>query len=472
MEEKYISDVIDLSKMDKRSFNLVYSFCGTGKTYFVGNHLVSYLQDVKPQEIIFVTSRSMVVEQQAKINDQNICKFDPHDTEIIRGWNGEIDLPDTLAAYGIQIMTIDKLIFMILDCASTGYETLKKAKVIIIDECHTLFSDMFIRDMKVLHVWLRDRVEFSDKILIGLTATPNILLDASKRWGVNINILNEEPLIRYKVKNLYCSEYEELEYICNDNRFAGKSIVMCYSVSDCYELQKLFKNSAVLISASNKEYDKLQMDYIRNFIIENETLPDTYINNGEVMPLDTLITTSTMREGINLQEKSCIRNVICCIPDELHVTQFVGRCRFNIENLIVVNTSIYREKYQNGYLYDKRAEFRAFMKNPNDHRWFDTVKILISDPNRQPEILKCKHNHLESCIDEKFLGCKVYLEKDKNLIVEQAKRDKIFDIPMRDYTFNRVMRYLEDTGKYNIETVRIFKKDISYSAKILIKNNS
>lgn len=472
MEEKYISDVINLNNLDTKCFNLVYSFCGTGKTYFVGNHLLHYLGDVKPQEIIFVTSRSMIVEQQARINDQNICKFNPRNMDIIRSWNGESDIPTDMLDEGIQTMTIDKLIYMIMHCGSYDTETLEKAKVFIFDECHMLFSDMFIRGMDILHLWIYLQIKRGDKIFIGLTATPNILIQAERDWSVRINLLNEEPLMHYKVRNLYCTRFNELEQIAKDPRFTGKTMIMCYSVNNCFELQRYFPNSAVLISPSNKKYIPEEMDSVRDYIVENETLPDTFMRDGKITPLDTLITTSTMREGVNLREESGIRNVICCIPDELHITQFAGRCRFDIENLIVVYQCIHREKYQNQYLYDKRMEFREFMNNPEDRMWFDTIKHLLVDPTKSPEILHYQHSYLETCIDNRFLECKIYLDEDKDYIIQQAKKDKIFNLPNQCYTFNRIMRYLEDSGKYTIKTTRIYENDRTYSAKIIIKNIS
>jgi len=172
-----------------------------------------------------------------------------------------------------------------------------------------------------------------------MTATPSILEFYQQNWGITINRLNDEILINYKTKQLHCTDFDTIPYIITTNQIVGKTIIMCYSVSDCYKLKEKIPNSAILISKSSSKYLP-EMDSIRNYIIQNEILPETYLEVSErdnktkqplifeEIPLKVLITTSTLREGINLKEESGVKNVISCFSDELHLVQFAGRCRF------------------------------------------------------------------------------------------------------------------------------------------------
>ena len=89
---KYISDYIDFTKADKTKFNIVASGCGTGKTHWVANNIREYLPHIKASEMLFVTSRSLIVEQQAKVD--GITKFNLNNVIYIKHWNGERDSLD------------------------------------------------------------------------------------------------------------------------------------------------------------------------------------------------------------------------------------------------------------------------------------------------------------------------------------------------------------------------------------------
>ena len=83
------------------------------------------------------------------------------------------------------------------------------------------------------------------------------------------------------------------------------------------------------------------MNKIRQHIIKYESFPDNFIDDdGVEKELNVLIVTSTLREGVNLRKNSGVRNIVSCFSDELHIIQFVGRCRYSIDNLIVADTYI------------------------------------------------------------------------------------------------------------------------------------
>lgn len=473
---EYISDYIDLSLVNKKEFNIIASGTGTGKTYFVANELTKQMPNIKTYEILFVASRSLIVDQQAK--SEGISKYNIHNISFIDYWNGVEDSTAPIERKGIQIMTYDKIINILATQNVEGLETLNRIKVIIFDECHTLFSDKFIRDVEMLKVWIRDTLYTGSKAIIGMTATPNIIAYYQSEWGVITNRLNKEILINYKAKQLHCTNFDTIPYIIT-TKLEGKTIVMCYSLADCKKLKEDLPNSFILISKSNKEFTK-EMDRVRQYIIDNESLPDTFTDeDGNEKELDVLITTSTLREGVNLREKSGIRNVVCCFTDELHITQFMGRCRYNIDNLIVAETYINADNFNSSkYLTLCRSAFKDFMKSDDNTSWFHSVAHLV------------KHNSYDTKrfvlnIDEKrFIGYinknwlvpkgitdkseldryKIYRQEDKEEIIRMVVKCKLLKLYFSQITFNKVIELMENNLGYVVESKRgmINKKKHTY----------
>lgn len=473
-------------------FNIIASGCGTGKTYWISNKVIEHLPHIKPSEMLFVTSRSLIVEQQVK--EDGITKFNPNSKYNIRYWNGEEDSLEPLVAKGICIMTYDKIINILKTENAEGFETLSKIKIIFFDECHTIFSDSFIKDMESLKVWIRDTLYTNSKCIIGLTATPRILFFYQKEWGVSVKQLNKEILVNYKAKQLYCTNFNTLHFLLANKDIQGKTIVMCYSIDECYKLKEKIPNSFVLVSKSNSKYYMPEMNEIRDYIVENESLPDTYLEvferdkkskkpiKLERRNLEVLITTSTLREGVNLRETSGIKNVAISFTDELHISQWVGRCRYNIENLIVAETYIRTDNYnQQSYLAQSRNNYKEFMNDTNHTKWFDSISHLIDHDITKIRrfVLSNKEQIFTTYINTKWLvpsdisddeinKYRIYKQEDKDEIIKKTIDCQLIDLPKSHITFNRIVRFMSDTLGYTIEDGRFKLKRKQYRYKLII----
>lgn len=477
---KFISDEIKNMEVDKTSFNIISSGTGTGKTWFVVNELNKYFPNIRYSEILFITSRSLIVEQQSK--SKRISKYDMNNLVYINHWNGASDSTELLERKGIQIMTYDKIINILATKNIEGLETLNKIKLIIFDECHTLFSDKFIKDIEMLKVWIRDILYVGNKIILGMTATPNIIFYYQNEWGVTINQINSKVLINYKAKQLHCTDFDTIPYIITTNQIEGKTIIMCYSVDDCYKLKNKIPNSCVLVSKSNKSFTK-EMKKLREYIVKNESLPDTFIENKTEKKLKVLITTSTLREGVNLREESGVKNVICCFTDELHITQFMGRCRFNIDNLIVAHTYIRTDNFDtNSYLSKCREAFKDFMRNKNSTSWFDSISHLVehdvyktikfilgSEEKKFINYINSKWLVPDDILDKNQLDkYKIYKEEDKQEIIKKVIECKLLNLCASKITFNRVVDLMANSLGYSIESNRLKIKNKKYTYKLVI----
>lgn len=471
-------------------FNIVASGCGTGKTHWVANEVRRQFPYIRSSEMLFVTSRALIVEQQ--IRNKGITKFNPRSIVDIELWNGQRDNLDQISRKGIQIMTYDKIINIIKTKNAEGFRTLGKVKIIFFDECHTLFSDTFIQDMESLKIWIRTEIYNGIKYFVGLTATPRILFHSQKEWGVGLKQLNKDILVNYKAKQLYCTNFKSLHFLLANEGIQGKTIVMCYSIKDCYDLKKRIPNSFVLVSKSNSKYYMPEMDEVRNYIIEHESLPDTYLEvterNGKVptkserRKLEVLISTSTLREGINLREESGIKNVVICFTDEMHVSQWVGRCRYNIENLIVADTYIRTDNYTpDSYLTQSRNLFRDYKYNRDHTKWFDSIAHLVDHDITKIRNLFLNENEQKftayintkwlvpsGASDEEVKTYRIYRQEDKDEIVDKVVYYQLIALPDRYITFNKVIGFMQNTLGYVVETGRFRDNNKRYTYKLVV----
>lgn len=463
----FIANKVDLNNLCRRNFNLICSGTGTGKTWYIANEFKDYIKQygVKPHEILFIASRSLIVEQQSRV--QGISKYNKSNLLFIKHWNGQLDSTSILEQNKIIIMTYDKIIDILAKKNIEGLETLNRIKVIVFDECHTLFSDKFIKDIEMLKVWIRDQLYEGKKFFIGLTATPNIVAYYQKQWGVTINKLNKEILINYKAKQLHCTDFKTIPYIIA-TKLEGKTLVMCYSYSDCLKLKENIPNATILLSKSNKNFTD-EMDKIRKYIIENESIPDTFIDtDGVEKELDTLITTSTLREGVNLREDSGVKNIICCFTDELHITQFMGRCRYSIDNLIIADTYINADNYdKDNYLAKCRKSYQLFIENKNNVQWFNNIAHLVSHDIYDVKrfILNADEKKFIDYINRKWLvpkgifgeeldRYKIYKEQDKQEIINMVVKCNLLKLYYSQITFNKVVNLMINDLGYTVETKR------------------
>ena len=458
-----ILDLVNFKDIQTNKFNIIPLSTGTGKTYMMLKHFNLCFPNIKQYEVLFITSRSLTVDQQSK--SDSVEKYNKNNSLFVKHWSGEKNFLNAMQEKGIQIMTYDKIIDILIKKNSIGFQTLEKIKLVIIDECHTLFSDKFIKNIEAFKVWIRDIIYTKSKTFIGLTATPNILFYYKKQWGIEINDITDKEFCdsKYMAKQLYCTNFDTIPYLIK-NVLYGKTLIMCYSLSDCNKLKKDIDNSFILISKSNKNFTKA-MDKVRQYIVDNEDIPSTFVENGEEKELNVLITTSTLREGINLKGKCEIKNIICCFSDELHITQFVGRCRYNIENLIVADTYINSDNISDSYFKKCRKSFKQFIYGKENFSWFttishliehnafDTKKIILNKNEKQfVDFINNKWLVPKNMIDKKILEkYRIYRKEDKDEIINMAIKCKLFDLFFYRITFNRIINFMMNDLGYTVE---------------------
>lgn len=362
----YISDLITGHESFRpHAFNLITAGCGAGKSYFVAHHLPILFSDVEPRDIIFVTSRAITVDQQAHEYGSAVVKFDPEDAAVIGYWNA--DPAAVVLNNKMRLMTYDKLVTILTEHNRPEATALASARIIVLDECHALVSDTFIRGIESVRVWLKWALAATDKICIGLTATPGILYASQQQHGLPLNSVLDVPLVPHKAKNLRLIDKSHLLELLQPNALPGKTLVLHNNRSEMSEWVHEVPGSALLVSASSN-YSTKKMETIRRHIVLHSDLPKS---------LRVLFATTTLREGVTIAPGSDVRNIVTVLPDEMHVTQFLGRCRYDVENLIVVYAQeITNYPEHSDYISEQRQSFVDYYYGQKSD-WFKSIADLV-----------------------------------------------------------------------------------------------
>lgn len=452
---KHLGDIINPADILPHRLNLIATGCGTGKTYWATHILPHYWPDVKPGEILLATSRSLAAKQAA------------HDIGTEREY-GEIDLD----ADHIHIMTYDVLGKMLRKEDFGQDSPLCHIKVVVVDEIHALMTDAYMYNNNLVKLWLKLLAAYSDVIVIGLTATPGVLT----YYGWQVHQVNPEPLMRYKAKHLISTDwYSMLELI--RTRLVGRTIIMCQSDKQCFELAKLLPNSFVLVSYANAA-NTAEMDWMRQYITENQMLPEA---DPDGVPIDFLIATSTAREGFTLLADSGVRNVISCICDDMHAVQFLGRIRGDVDNLIVVDApSSIEGCYTLEYIRRSRELFRNHLAG-RSNEWAKRLAYAIQEPPEQAEVYYGSGigGRFSQYIDRKWLlpeGAPlrsmdywIDTREKRAEIMEQAQQCGVFDgVRPQRRSFGKVEDWLVANG-YDVVTKNLFADGRQGKRKVIVR---
>ena len=391
--KKYISDVIDMGKIKPGQFNLITGGCGSGKTTFVLEDLLNHFPDVKPAQMIIVTSRSITAEQMDHDHD-GVTLYNNKNCDIVNYW---ADADHEVKNPGVRVMTYDKIIDILINKNIFGVKALGNIKILVFDECHTLFTDEFMAKLELIRIWLREAIfNRKDFVVIGVTATPaSVDFINIHRAGLPIVHVMDENLITYKAKRMICTNFSGAIDLLRSKKLPGRNIVMCKRIEECRLIYDLIPDSCAVISKSHSGVTKQNdpfaygkrnllylkyeqyMDYVRSYISEHSDIPREVLTDNGSRNVNTLATTSTFREGFNLFEKSGVKNVFVVASDEMQITQFLGRCRYDIENLVVViPPREFRETTCCGY-FTRQSELLYSFVRGDDNEWFGGIKKLV-----------------------------------------------------------------------------------------------
>lgn len=377
---------------------------GMGKTTFINERLHELFPEVPYENILMAESRSLTASMLDKQDESNFKKLYAGDVNRIRRLTGLPELNAETVHEGITVATYDKLVNMVAHNNGEG-DILAGVDIVVLDEVHCLYTDVFISNIKAVAVWLKglfspDRVK--RPLVIGLSATPDCFIQLNKvEQNFPIHRVLDRKLIRHRAQHLICGSMNDIPWVCK-SRFRGKTIIMCEKLDDCYMLARLLGNAAVVCSARNENITP-EMIRIRRYIEENASLPSTYFDAelNRWLPLKYLIMTATGREGYNFHPLGVdgvlgdddIQNVVVCFTDPMSIVQFAGRTRYDLPNLMVAmnpygNRGVNLNSFRN-YQYENRMNYISFVRD-DDKRgnpWFKLISPFVAESINEVEIL-------------------------------------------------------------------------------------
>lgn len=432
----FISDVITKDHFKLGTLNVVVSGCGTGKTYFCTHDLPSLL-GIEPEQIIVVTSRALIRDQQAQ--DDSVIAHHSGDSAIYNFWNNEATIKEYAGRPGIRIMTNSKFIDLLTRHCVDGGCLLDGVKCIVFDECHSLIMDFFIDNIAAIGYFIGWHEHAKDKMLIGMTATPDVFYECPNYVPFSFKVVNA-PLYRYKAQRLTICHYTKIARWISQQE--GRTLVMCQTEDECRDIEKMLMpytlGTDVLLSRSNTHYKADKMEYIYRSLERDSTIPELrrpYEGQTRRQRLRVLISTSVIREGVNLVEGSGVQNIVCLYHDPTDIIQVVGRCRYNVTNLcIVVGSSIrYKANMMTGYYNAYTNDCSDFI-NGTGTMWFERISNVVAHSAREtiirvnPDaVIRRSYVPIKDLpaflkyIDNHWVGKKIF-EEDKPIIEQAATR--------------------------------------------------
>ena len=138
-------------------------------------------------------------------SDSNFSMLYVGDIDRIRRMTGLPELNAGTVENAITVATYDKLVEMVAHNNSTG-DILAGVDLVVLDEVHCLYTDVFISDIKAVSVWLKglfspDRVK--RPLVIGLTATPECFVGLNaQEQNFPIHRVLDRKLVKYKADHL------------------------------------------------------------------------------------------------------------------------------------------------------------------------------------------------------------------------------------------------------------------------------
>ena len=456
--QEFIADFIkDASEFRPHCLNLIAAGCGAGKSYFIANHFPSLFPDVRPCDILFVTSRSITVDQQVGEYEHSVLKYMPTDVEMANHWTLCEPVSEAAQTNYLRLMTFDKLIDLIENHNAPDRTILGGVKIVVIDECHALISDSFIRGVGSVRVWAKLMMQYTDMLFVGMTATSDVLSESLAKHGFPIRLILDKPLTKYRARHLWIVREEHLVDMLTDGTLPGKTIVMGDNKKKLDAISARVPNSAVLLSQHAKQYSS-NMHKVRDAIVRRGVLSDDD-------SVDVLFGTTTIREGVTLRPESGVKNVVTMLADEMHVTQFLGRCRFDVENLVVVyDKSTLKHPEEDASILAGRLRFVDFILG-HDDLWFQKISHLVQDDVQHVKRYRWNtgiegfYEYVDAkwAVDdiEKAPVEKLIRKENHAEIIARAKEAGVFDEMKCESRYINIKRFFKDNPKVRIVDKRI-----------------
>lgn len=442
-----ISDIIHFSDLQPHKFNIISSGCGTGKTYWATENLPRE-SGYKRDEIMLITSRRLTVNQMTtKRSMGNKIILSLEDLE-----NNDGRMP--IMTYHVFQLLLVRQEF-VKDC-------IKKIKIFVFDECHSMIMDNYSKGSTAGAIWLRALLMYSDRLVVGLTATPQ-LFQAYHPNDISVVYLND-PFYIYKAQHFIITDEKSLpEYI---DSTPGRFMVMCTSKEKCHSLAQRLNRPSFVLEGWESQQNNKDMAWMSAEMARTQMVP---LKDKQGRDFDVLIATSTIREGHNVLEKSHarnnIKNAVCYFNDVSSIIQLCGRMRYDIDNLVVCRMpdAVIPHKKGKGKtdtpycIKQNQMKFQAFASGDYHNGWYDDIAPIVADPLEAMTIYHADYHSqprlLQYLVERGYTGKWLTVKSDEITdIVEYAKSIRACqNTKPCCYTFLKVKQVLDGMRNCSVE---------------------
>lgn len=368
---KYLSELVDVSALQKGKLNVIKSPTGSGKTYFALQHIPSLTEDAL-HDVVYLIDTINGKEQIIQ-NYNAISEY--------RNWSKEVDAGGMWFDPNRNVVVITYAKFgVLIEKHPNFYENFS---YIICDEIHSLLKFQYFSRQPNYHsvarAGLEQAVKNGKSIVIALTATPNTISKEFSAPAVEIPV-DQAELIHYEVGQTV--GYTRLDAVLSEVEVG--SVGLCYlsriSQMKAFEEQarKAGFSPVSIWSVNNLDHKmtKSQLD-ARECVLKDFAIPEQY---------DLLLINSSSETSLKI--KSPVDYVIVHSTNPDTQVQVRGRVNSDLKTLYlpVEGTPVIRvpQAYIGRKLFteDKRELISALnLRNPANNRPYGwtTIKSLLID---------------------------------------------------------------------------------------------
>lgn len=368
---KYLSELVDVSALQKGRLNVIKSPTGSGKTYFALQHIPSLTEDAL-HDVVYLIDTINGKEQIIQ-NYNAISEY--------RNWSKEVDAGGMWFDPNRNVVVITYAKFgVLIEKHPHFYENFS---YIICDEIHSLLKFQYFSRQPNYHsvarAGLERAVKNGNSIVIALTATPNTISKEFSAPAVEI-LVDQTELIHYEVGQTV--GYTRLDAVLSEVEVG--SVGLCYlsriSQMKAFEEQarKAGFSPVSIWSVNNLDHKMTESQLnARECVLKDFSIPEQY---------DLLIINSSSETSLKI--KSPVDYVIVHSTNPDTQVQVRGRVNSDLKTLYlpVEGTPVVRvpQAYIGRKLFteDKRELISALnLRNPANNRPYGwtTIKSLLID---------------------------------------------------------------------------------------------
>lgn len=364
---KFLSDVLDMNQFEKGQMNVIYAPCGCGKTTCAINRIATLASS--PKKAIYLIDTRIGKERLSRENKMaSACVFidDPEKNNLVYLPNDEKIVVMTYALFGL--------------CCSQIPNFAAQFEVIICDEPQNLvlFSKIGTKNAtdipfhKIARSHICETVRNGKVLVVAITATPKPLeeLDCELK---SIRI-DRTDLRKYEERQII--HYARPEDVLNAIPLGKRGGLYVKHITPLVRYADILRDRGfhplMLWSTTNSAHplDASQLA-ARQYIIENESVPDEY---------NVFLFNATAETSINI--RSHMDFFIAHDTNQTPIAQSRGRYRGDLETL---------------YIFDRNSPYAVSV--PDEYLNRTLFRKDLSELRNCLNLVKDKKGHLPSIDD-------------------------------------------------------------------------